>query len=91
MGVYGRIVTRILAASTIFRALYTANTGTRTMFFNNGAALGVWVAAGAADGGSPWACESSPPLQSLRLLAEDAPLETKRTNEGDASPSEASE
>jgi hypothetical protein len=31
------------------------------------------------------------PLQSLRLLAEDAQLETKRSNEGDPSQSEASE
>jgi hypothetical protein len=31
------------------------------------------------------------PLQRLRLLAEDAQLETKRSNEGDTSPSETSE
>jgi hypothetical protein len=31
------------------------------------------------------------PLQSLRLLAEDAQLETKRSNEGDTSQSETSE
>jgi hypothetical protein len=31
------------------------------------------------------------PLQSLRLLAEDAQLETKRSYEGDPSQSEASE
>jgi hypothetical protein len=31
------------------------------------------------------------PLQNLRLLAEDAQLETKRSNEGDPSHSEASE
>jgi hypothetical protein len=30
-------------------------------------------------------------FQSLRLLAEDAPLETKRSNEGDPSQSETSE
>jgi hypothetical protein len=33
----------------------------------------------------------APPLQSLRLLAEDSELETKRSNEGDWSQSEASE
>jgi hypothetical protein len=32
-----------------------------------------------------------PPLQSLRLLAEDVQLETMRSNEGDPSQSEASE
>jgi hypothetical protein len=37
------------------------------------------------------AFESPLPLQSLRLLAEDAQLETKRSNDGDPSQSEASE
>jgi hypothetical protein len=32
----GRIVTRILAASAVLRAIYTANTTARTMSFNNG-------------------------------------------------------
>jgi hypothetical protein len=31
MGGYGGIVARILAASTVLRAIYTANTGTRMM------------------------------------------------------------
>jgi hypothetical protein len=53
------------------------------MSFNNGAGPGVWV--GGAEGGSTWALESPRPLQSLRLLAEDAQLETKRSNEGDPS------
>jgi hypothetical protein len=35
--------------------------------------------------------EIAPPLQSLRLLPEDAQLETKRSNEGDPGQSEASE
>jgi hypothetical protein len=47
MKIFGRnrlfdaIVTRIRAPSTVLRALYTANTGTRTMAFNNGAGPGV--------------------------------------------------
>jgi hypothetical protein len=41
--------------------------------------------------GSRCAFESLRPLQSLRLLAEDAQLETKRSNEGDPSQREASE
>jgi hypothetical protein len=49
----------ILEAFTVLRALYTANTGTRTMSVNNGAGPGVWVAVGAADGGSRCAFESS--------------------------------
>jgi hypothetical protein len=61
------------------------------MSFNNGAGPGVWVAVGAADGGSRWAFESSRSLQSLRLLAEDALFEAKRSNEGDPSQSDASE
>jgi hypothetical protein len=61
------------------------------MSFNHEAGLGVWVAVGAADGGSRWAFGSSRPLQSLRLLAEDAQLETMRSNEENPSQSEASE
>jgi hypothetical protein len=79
------MVTRILAACTILRALYTANIGTRTMSFNNGAGPGVWVAVGAADGRSRWAFESSRSLQRLRLLSEEVQLETKRRNEGPGS------
>jgi hypothetical protein len=52
----------LLVASTVLRALYTANTGTSTMSFNNGASPGVWVAVGAADGRWPWAFESPRPL-----------------------------
>jgi hypothetical protein len=59
MSGYGRRVTKILADSTVLRALYTANTGTRTMSFNNGAGPGGWVAVGAADGRSRWAFASS--------------------------------
>jgi hypothetical protein len=59
MSGYDRIVTRILAGSSVLRALYTANTGVRTISFNNGAGPGVLVAMGAADGGSRWAFESS--------------------------------
>jgi hypothetical protein len=61
------------------------------MSFNNGAGSGVWVAVSAADGRLRTAFESSRPLQSLMLLAKDAQLETKRSNAGDPSQSEASE
>jgi hypothetical protein len=42
-------------ASMVFHALYTANSGARTVSFSNGAGPGVWVAVGSADGGSRWA------------------------------------
>jgi hypothetical protein len=66
-------------------ALSNANTRARTMSFNNGAGPGVWVVVGGADGGSGCTFKSSRPFQSLRLLAEDAQLETKRSNEVDPS------
>jgi hypothetical protein len=75
----------------VHRALSNANSGIRTMSFNNGPVPGVWVASGGANAGSRWAFESPGPLQSLKLLAEDAQLETKRSNEGDPSQSETSE
>jgi hypothetical protein len=55
MSCYGRIVTTFLAASTVRRAIYTANPGTRTMSFNNGAGPGLWIGVGAADRPSRWA------------------------------------
>jgi hypothetical protein len=84
MSGYRGKVARILAAST-------ANAGAITMAFNNGAGPGVWVAVGVADSGSRWAFESSRPLESLMLLAEDPQLETKRSNEGCPSETEPSD
>jgi hypothetical protein len=61
------------------------------MSFNRGAGPGVWVAVGATNAASRCALKSPRPLQVLRLLAEDAQLETKRSNEGGPSQSEWSE
>jgi hypothetical protein len=82
MSCHRRIVTRILAASAVHRAFYTANTGPRTMSFDDGAGPGVWVAVRAADRRLRWPSESFPPLQSLRLLAKNSQRETRRSNEG---------
>jgi hypothetical protein len=61
------------------------------MSFNTGAGPGVWVGGDLADGGSRCAFESPRHFPNLKLLAEDAQLEAKRSNEGDSSQSEASE
>jgi hypothetical protein len=87
----GRRVNTFPATSTVLRAFDTANTGTKTMFFNNAAGPGVWVVVGAANGRSRWEFESPWPRQNVRLLAEDAQLEIKQSNEWDPSQSEASE
>jgi hypothetical protein len=61
------------------------------MSLNIGAGPGVWVEEDAAVGGSRCGYELPRRLHNLRLLVEDAQLETKRSNEGDPSQRETSE
>jgi hypothetical protein len=84
-------ITRILRASAVLHALYTAKTGperclSTTELIPAFALEGIWQL---ADRDAQF--NLRPPLQSLRLLAEDVHLETKPGNEGDPNQSEASE
>jgi hypothetical protein len=61
------------------------------MSLNNGAGPGVLFEEDMAEGGRDVHSNRPVPLHNIRLLAEDAQLETKRSNEGNPSQSEASE